>query len=99
MTVIQRLQLDEKDPVRINSAINQLAEYLDRALNTPILNGAALATNATSGFFYIPTCAGTPTGVPVANIGTVPIVYDTTNHKLYFYDGAWKGGTNPGAFT
>lgn len=30
MTVIQRIALDEKDPVKINSAINQLAEYLDR---------------------------------------------------------------------
>ncbi len=30
MTVIQRLQLDEKDPVKINSAINQLAEFIDR---------------------------------------------------------------------
>ncbi len=31
MTVIQRLQIDEKDQVKQNSAINQLAEFLDRS--------------------------------------------------------------------
>jgi hypothetical protein len=49
----------------------------------------ALATTATSGFLYIPTCAGAPTGVPAGFTGTVPIVFDTTNNKLYVYDGAW----------
>lgn len=50
-----------------------------------------LATNATTGFSLIPTCAGTPTGVPV--IGNGAMVYDTTNNKLYVYNGAWKGVT------
>jgi hypothetical protein len=59
----------------------------------------ALATNATDGFLYIPTCAGTPTGTPTAKTGTVPIIFDTTNNKLYIYDGSWLGGTSPGAFT
>ena len=95
MTAILRLQLDDRDPVRVNSAINQLAETIDRMSNP----GAALATTATKGFFYIPTCAGTPTGIPTLFVGTVPIVYDTTNHKLYIYDGTWKGGTTPGVFT
>jgi hypothetical protein len=39
----------------------------------------ALATTATDGFTYIPTCAGTPTGTPTAYTGKVPMVYDTTN--------------------
>ena len=60
---------------------------------------AALATNATDGFLYIPTCAGTPTGVPTAQTGTVAMVFDTTNNKFYIYDGGWLGGTTPGAFT
>lgn len=51
---------------------------------------AALATNATDGFLYMPTCAGTPTGVPTAVTGKVAHVYDTTNNKLYCYNGAWK---------
>lgn len=51
----------------------------------------ALATTATDGFLYIPTCAGVPTGVPTAYTGTVPMVYDTTNFRLYVYaGGAWR---------
>ena len=52
---------------------------------------AALATTATDGFLYIPTCAGTPTGVPTAITGLAPLVINTTNNKLYFYSGgAWR---------
>lgn len=54
-----------------------------------VIGAAALATSATDGFLYIPTCAGTPTGVPTAQTGTVAMVYDTTNHRLYVYDGGW----------
>jgi hypothetical protein len=52
---------------------------------------AALATTATNGFLYVPTCAGTPTGTPTAISGMAPIVVNTTNNKLYFYSGgAWR---------
>jgi hypothetical protein len=52
---------------------------------------AALATNATNGFLYVPTCAGTPTGTPTAITGMAPIVVNTTNNKLYFYSGgSWR---------
>jgi hypothetical protein len=51
----------------------------------------ALATTATDGFLYVPTCAGQPTGTPTAITGMAPIVVDTTNNKLYFYStGAWR---------
>jgi hypothetical protein len=51
----------------------------------------ALATTATDGFLYVPTCAGTPTGTPTAITGMAPIVVDTTNNKLYFYStGQWR---------
>ncbi len=51
----------------------------------------SLATNATSGFIYVPACAGTPTGTPTAVTGMVPIVVDSTNNKLYFYsNSAWR---------
>jgi hypothetical protein len=53
-------------------------------------NTAALATTATSGHHYVPTCAGTPTGVPAAITGFAAIVYDTTAHKLWIYDAGWK---------
>lgn len=54
---------------------------------------AALATGATDGFLYIQTCAGTPTGVPTTVTGRIAIVYDTTNKKLYAYNGAWESVT------
>ena len=54
---------------------------------------AAVATTATDGFLYIPSCAGAPTGVPSTYTGQLPIVYDSTNNKLYLYNGSWKGVT------
>ena len=51
----------------------------------------AVATTATDGFLYVPTCAGTPTGTPTAITGMAPIVVNTTNNKLYFYSGGqWR---------
>ena len=56
-----------------------------------VVGTAALATTATDGFLYVPTCAGTPTGTPTAFTGRAPIVVNTTNNKLYFYSGgAWR---------
>lgn len=56
-----------------------------------LVNTAAIATTATDGFLYVPSCAGTPTGTPTTYTGRVPIVVDTTNNKLYFYSGgAWR---------
>ena len=55
------------------------------------VGGGTLATTATDGFLYVPTCAGTPTGTPTAKTGYAPIVVNTTNNKLYFYSGgAWR---------
>jgi len=53
-----------------------------------IIGNAALATNATNGFFYAPSSAGSPSGVPTAYTGRVPIEIDTTNGRLYAYYGA-----------
>lgn len=64
-----------------------------------VIGTAAIATSATDGFLYIPSCAGTPSGVPTTRTGTVAMVYDTTNNKMYVYNGAWKGGTAPGAWS
>lgn len=63
---------------------------MDLSGNQVLGSQVALATNATNGFTYIPTCVGTPTGVPTAFTGKVPMVFDTTNGKLYLYSGgAW----------
>lgn len=53
---------------------------------------AALATNATNGFAYMPSGAGTPTGTPTTSYtGKVAFYYDTTNSKIYIYSGGvWK---------
>lgn len=59
-----------------------------------VLGTAALATNATDGFLYIPSCAGAPTGTPTAFTGRVPMVFDSTNNHFYIYTGgAWKKTT------
>ena len=71
---------DETERMRITGAGNIVAGA-----------SAALATTATNGFLYVPTCAGTPTGTPTAITGMAPIVVDTANNKLYFYSGgAWR---------
>jgi hypothetical protein len=58
---------------------------------TVICHNQALATDATGGFLYVPSCAGTPTGTPTTQAGRVPLVVDTTNNRLYFYSGgSWR---------
>jgi hypothetical protein len=59
-----------------------------------VFSMAALATSATDGFMYLPSCAGAPTGVPTSYTGVVPMVIDTTNSKLYLrIGGTWKSVT------
>lgn len=51
--------------------------------------GSARATGDNNGFVTINACAGVPSGAPTgAPAGTVPIVYDTTNSRLYVYNTA-----------
>jgi len=58
--------------------------------NIIVTNGSR-ATNATDGFLYVPSCAGTPTGTPRTYTDAVPIIVDRTNNKLYFYtNGSWR---------
>jgi hypothetical protein len=76
-----------------NSGNGTIAEAARITAQGNVIAGAsaALATTATNGFLYVPTCAGTPTGVPTTITGMAPIVVDTTNNKLYFYSGgAWR---------
>ncbi len=56
-----------------------------------VVGEAAVSTDASVGFLWVPSCAGIPTGTPASYPGRSPIVIDTTNHRFYFYSGgAWR---------
>lgn len=62
----------------------------DTTSNVVLGPGSALATNAVAGHAAIPTCAGTPTGVPTGNaVGQAQILFDSSGTKLWVY----KSGT------
>jgi hypothetical protein len=48
-----------------------------------------MATNMTTGFINIPGAAGIPTGTPATTAG-FPFYYDSTNNKIYVYNGSWR---------
>jgi hypothetical protein len=84
------------DALVYRSGANSFSTGTERFRITAVGNvvaggSVALATTATNGFLYVPTCAGTPTGTPTAITGMAPIVVNTTNNKLYFYSGGvWR---------
>jgi hypothetical protein len=73
-----------------------LLSFLTSAGNFALSSGA-LATTATDGFPYIPTCNGTPTGIPTSLSGLAPIVWDSSNHQLYVYGSGWEKTITSGA--
>jgi hypothetical protein len=56
------------------------------------LGSGTLATNATVGHVWIPSCAGVPTGTPgVPAAGAVALIYNSSANTLYVYEGgAWN---------
>jgi hypothetical protein len=53
--------------------------------------GTLIGLAATTGHFLIPSCSGTPTGVPTTGTGpNTALQYDTTTDKLWAYNGSWK---------
>lgn len=56
-----------------------------------VLGAGSIATDADSGFLYVVSCAGTPTGTPAAQSGRNATVYDTTANKIWVYNGSWRG--------
>lgn len=58
------------------------------------LGRPSVPTASTDGFFYLSTCAGTPTGVPTAKTGRAPMIIDSNANKLWAYvGGSWKSIT------
>ena len=66
-------------------------KQVETILNNGTLGQGVLPTNATTGHAYMPTSAGAPTGIPTVRSGYAAFVFDTTNNKLWIYNGAWKG--------
>jgi hypothetical protein len=61
--------------------------------NSDFTYGTGHATNATAGFFYLQSSAGTPTGTPTSyNSGaSIATQYDRTNNRLHQYNaGTWR---------
>lgn len=59
-----------------------------------LLGLASPATSATTGFAYLPTMAGTPSGAPTTYTGRSPMVVDSTGSKLWVrVSGVWKSTT------
>lgn len=97
------LQLRSLGTSAVCEVITQNASRLDLGCNAvatlrlPVAGGVvvgtagALALGATDGFLYLPSCAGTPSGTPTTQTGTVPCLVDTTGSKLWCYlGGSWK---------
>lgn len=63
----------------------------------------ANTTTDTNGFFYLGAAAGVPTGVPANITGayahSVPLRYDSTDNRLYAYNGAWRNLSTGGTVT
>lgn len=76
----------------VNNYADTITHFKVDGVGNAELGISSLATTATDGFPYIPTCAGTPTGTPTTKTGKTPMVYDTTNDLLYMWTGAaWAG--------
>ena len=74
-------------PATTSPTQRMLIDYLGNV----VVGLAALAGDASDGFLYIPTIAGSPTGTPTAYSGRSPIVYQTGSDRLYIWNGsAWR---------
>jgi len=86
-----RVWVDDEDLVSKYNGTDWVGAITEDVNNNVTVGEASLATTATDGFLYIPSCAGTPTGTPTSKTGFAPLVIDSTNNKLYAYiGGAWR---------
>lgn len=90
----QPLSIGTYDEHQVTLITNHVVRMTFDTTGNAVMGTAAIATDATAGFFWIAACAGAATGTPAAtNTGRVPLVFDSTNGRLYaYYGGAWKYG-------
>jgi hypothetical protein len=69
----------------------------DSVIGSIVCSNGSLATNAADGFLHIPSTQGIPTTEPNHFLGTAPLVFDTTNDRLYAWNGSWKSTMVSGA--
>lgn len=82
----------------LGTVSTQNADSLDVTAVGFTMGTVALTTTATTGFPWIPSCPGTPTGAPTAPYtNAAALVTDSTNNKLWMrLGGAWRQiATNP----
>lgn len=74
--------------------LNGISSFSDTlTCSSEMKSNSGLSTSSTTGFFYLSSVAGAPSGTPTTYSGTVPLVYDSSNNKLYAYNGGWKSVT------
>jgi hypothetical protein len=82
--------------------LSNLSKFAVDSLGNTIINdtSSALSTSATSGFLYIPTCAGVPSGTPTfLQTGTIPLVLDSVSAVAYVYSSSSWIALGSGAST
>lgn len=78
-----------------SGALNE-ALRIDSAQNI-VIGTAALAASATNGFLYTPSCPGIPSGTPTSYSGRIPLLYDSSDNRLYAYNSGWQNLTSSGS--
>ncbi len=73
---------------------------LDDTDDSILLGEGTYTTGEVNGLPFIPSCAGTPTGLPTAHGDLRAVKYDRTNNKLYVENSGWQeigagGGGSP----
>ena len=82
------------------SMVAGATETLQLVNGSAVISNGQTSTSRTSGFLYVPTSAGVPTGTPVnEQTGSLAMVYDSTNDNLYVYNGSWMNTAGSGAQT
>ena len=75
---------------KVNSGETAIEFDTDLTIDNGNVYSKQGATNMSSGFFYIPSGAGIPSGTPTSYTGRVAMYYDSTNNDFYIYSGSWR---------